>query len=263
MAHGFGAEMTFGLSRFAQRFVSANLAVLMFDYRTFGASDGLPRQLVRPRWQLEDWRAAIAYVRSRRDIDGSRLALWGTSFSGGHVLSLAAADPHVTAIVSQVPYVDPFASAGKLGLGYAMRSFAAAGFDALLSVTTGRAYRVPIYGPPGSWACLPTTESNEQYPLLVPDGSRWQNAVPARALVETLFYRPRSLASRVTCPALVIIAERDSLIPAAAIRKTVASMPAATVIMLPAGHFAIYGECFEEVVQQEVAFLRQHLGVSS
>ena len=55
MAHGFGATRDASLAPYAERFAAAGLAVLLFDYRHFGASDGEPRQLVSVRRQLDDY----------------------------------------------------------------------------------------------------------------------------------------------------------------------------------------------------------------
>jgi dienelactone hydrolase len=92
MAHGFAGERTIRLPTYAERFVQRGLAAYLFDYRSFGDSDGEPRDYVHPHRHVEDWRAAIAHVRSLSQVDGSRLALWGTSFSGGHVIVIAAED---------------------------------------------------------------------------------------------------------------------------------------------------------------------------
>ncbi len=47
------------------------LAAFVFDYRTFGDSDGQPRNLVSPHRQLADWQAAVNHVRAREDVDGA------------------------------------------------------------------------------------------------------------------------------------------------------------------------------------------------
>jgi alpha-beta hydrolase superfamily lysophospholipase len=49
MAHGFATERTFGLQPFVERFIGAGWAVLTFDYRGFGESEGEPRLLVSPK----------------------------------------------------------------------------------------------------------------------------------------------------------------------------------------------------------------------
>ena len=110
MAHGFGAEKTFGLEWYAERFAQNGLAVYVFDYRNFGGSDGQPRNLVEPKRHNEDWINALAHVRRLPQVDPKRIGLWGTSFSGGHVIVTAARDQNVRAIVSQVPFVDGRAS---------------------------------------------------------------------------------------------------------------------------------------------------------
>ena len=79
-AHGWTGVREQRLDAYAERFAGAGLAVLVFDYRRFGASSGEPRQLHDIRRQLADWAAAIAFVRSRAEIDRALVALWGTSF---------------------------------------------------------------------------------------------------------------------------------------------------------------------------------------
>jgi hypothetical protein len=56
-----------GLWAYPERFAAARIAALAFDYRHFGDSDGEPRQLLDIGRQLEDWRAALVFVRSLED----------------------------------------------------------------------------------------------------------------------------------------------------------------------------------------------------
>src|SRR6266513_951351 len=86
LGHGLGATREYGLEPYAHRFADAGIAALVFTYRHFGDSDGEPRQLLDIERQLADWAAAIAYARSLDGIDRERIALWGTSFGGGHVI---------------------------------------------------------------------------------------------------------------------------------------------------------------------------------
>ncbi|MDQ5809115.1 MAG: alpha/beta fold hydrolase, partial [Actinomycetota bacterium] len=106
MAHGFGGTRRDSIDPFAERFAAAGIAALVFDYRHFGESEGEPRQLLDLGLQQEDYRAAIAYVRSRAEVDAARIAVWGTSFSGGHAIHLGARDPSLAAAVAQTPMVD-------------------------------------------------------------------------------------------------------------------------------------------------------------
>ena len=93
---------------YAQSFADAGMAALIIDYRRLGVSDGEPRQHLDPWAQIRDYQNAVSYLESRDDVDSDRLAAWGISYSGGHVLILAAIDPRVKAIVSQIPVVDGY-----------------------------------------------------------------------------------------------------------------------------------------------------------
>src|ERR1019366_378617 len=95
---------------FAQRFAEAGLDALAFDYRHFGASDGEPRQLLSIPSQLEDYAAAIAFARELPGVDPDRIAVWGSSYAGGHVVPVAVADGRVAAVISQVPAMDGVAA---------------------------------------------------------------------------------------------------------------------------------------------------------
>ena len=110
MAHGLGAVKEMRLDAYAEQFAAAGWCVLVFDYRHLGASSGEPRQLLDIDRQLADWRSALAYVRSLPHVDPDRIALWGTSFGGGHALQTAADDRRVAAVVAQCPFTDGPAS---------------------------------------------------------------------------------------------------------------------------------------------------------
>jgi fermentation-respiration switch protein FrsA (DUF1100 family) len=90
MAHGFSATREQRLDAYAERFCAAGIGALLFDYRSFGASGGEPRQVLDIRAQQADYHAAIAYARSLDWVDGDRVAVFGSSFSGGHVLAVGA-----------------------------------------------------------------------------------------------------------------------------------------------------------------------------
>ena len=90
MANGFSGTMDWILPSYAERFAVAGFAVLIFDYRFVGESEGQPRQLIDVKQQREDIRAATHFARRTEGIDPARIALWDTSLGGGHVLHGAA-----------------------------------------------------------------------------------------------------------------------------------------------------------------------------
>jgi fermentation-respiration switch protein FrsA (DUF1100 family) len=93
---------------YARVLAENGIAALVFDYRYMGSSTGEPRQHIDPWLQIEDYRNAISYIETRKDIDSARVGGWGISYSGGHVLILGALDPRVRAVASIVPTVDGY-----------------------------------------------------------------------------------------------------------------------------------------------------------
>lgn len=193
LAHGFAFTREARLDDYARRFVTAGLAVLVFDYRHFGDSDGQPRQLMDIAAQLADWRAAIAFSRSLDGIDGDQVALWGTSFSGGHVAALAAEDSRVAAVISQVPYS---------GLGGRRRLprpvfLARMVIAALRDEARGRLGLAPAFLPlvaePGSDGFAPFVEAGATVAIreLFPAGYAWQNQFTPRVTAAAALSAPR------------------------------------------------------------------------
>jgi len=84
---------------------AAGFAVITFDYRGWGASDGEPGWL-RPAQQREDIHNAITYARTRTDLDTDRLSLWGLGITGGNSAVVAADDERVRGVVLQSPISD-------------------------------------------------------------------------------------------------------------------------------------------------------------
>jgi pimeloyl-ACP methyl ester carboxylesterase len=106
MAHGFSGTRNDGLPDYAKAFCAAGFAVILFDYRHFGASTGEPRQLLDIDRQIDDYRAAVTYARQLDGVDPARIVVWGTSFSGGHVFVLGATDPNIAAVIAQAPFTE-------------------------------------------------------------------------------------------------------------------------------------------------------------
>lgn len=84
--------------RFARYLTGCGYAVLAFDYRGFGFSEGERGRLVPQEW-TEDVRAAVDRVTAHPDLDADRVALLGWGLGGGVVVAEAAYDPRVRAVV--------------------------------------------------------------------------------------------------------------------------------------------------------------------
>ena len=93
---------------YAKAFAEAGINALIFDYRNLGVSDGDNRQHLDPWAQIRDYQNAISFLERHESVDADRIGVWGISYSGGHALVLAATDPRVKSIVSQIPVVDGY-----------------------------------------------------------------------------------------------------------------------------------------------------------
>ena len=262
MAHGFGATRDASLEPYAERFAAAGMHVLLFDYRHFGASDGEPRQLLSVRRQLQDYEAAVHFAHALSGVDANRVAVWGTSFSGGHALVTAATVPGVAAAVCQCPMMDGLAAVMNIlryaGPGQLLRLTGHGLWDAVLA-PFGRAHYVPTVGKPGTLAVMTSDDADEGYRRLAPPGFRFE--VAARIGLTAGLYRPLRYASRVRCPVLVQVCERDSVAPVASAEQAIRLLGShGESVRYPIGHFEPYfGAHFERSVSDQLEFLRRHL----
>lgn len=264
LAHGFGGTVDSGLEPYIDRFATAGLDALAFDYRHFGRSDGEPRQLLSIGRQLEDYAAAIGFARSLDGVDPNRIVVWGSSFSGGHVIPVAATDGRVAAAIAQVPLMDGLAGlvnmARYAGAGQLAR-LTLAGLRDLAASARGRGpVMLPVVGPPGSVAAMSAPDSEPGYRAIA--GPSWGNGVAARVALTTSSYRPGLQADRLPCPILIQIADRDTVAPPKAARDAAwRATGRAEVRTYPIGHFDIYaGAPFERAIADQLHFLRRHVG---
>ncbi len=256
---GFGACKEGRLDAFAEAFVEEGMAALVFDYRHFGSSTGEPRQLVDVKRQHRDWEAAIAHARTLEGIDAERIVLWGSSFSGGHVVCVAARDPRVAAVVAQEPHASGVATLRETG----PRRAALLTLDGLrdqVAALTGRTHCIPIVGPPGSRAAMTTDDAEHGYPAMYPEDFDFRNEVPARFALRLAAYSPLRDAAKVRCPLLVIVAERDGITPTEPARRMAERAPRGELRTYDGSHFDIYrGEAFDWATVEEIRFLVEAL----
>lgn len=262
MGHGLGSVRTMRLDVYAERFAAAGYACLVFDYRHFGESSGMPRQLLDIKKQLHDWKSAIAYARGHDAVDGSRVVLWGTSFGGGHVLAAAAADGHVSAVISQCPFTDGLYSSLAVPPWTSARLVALAVADQVGSFLGREPILVATAGAPGTVALMTSHDAESGYFNLLPaDGAGgFDNHVVARFGLQLLRYFPGRKAATINAPTLFAVCDADSIAPAGRTLKYARQAPQGEIKLYHEGHFDIYvGEPFERVVADQIEFLNRHV----
>jgi fermentation-respiration switch protein FrsA (DUF1100 family) len=250
------------LPQYEQHFAAAGIATMAFDYRYTGASDGQPRQHISTKAQYDDVAAALEHVKSRPEIDGRRIGLWGTSLGGMNVIRVAAARDDVAVAVVQCPIVHGPGAARRLGLLAALRLTPAIAEDLLrLIARRGRRY-VPIVGPPGSLAMVTVAGAESGWNSTVPPGFAFDNRIAAADAVAMVTTSATRHARRIDAPLLVCVCDRENLMDPAYAALVARRAPRGAARHYDSDHFAIYHPpLVASVLADQTAFLQEHLGV--
>lgn len=269
MAHGLGGTKECLLESYAWQFVREGAAVLLFDFRTLGGSEGHPRHWIDPFRQIADYEAALDFARRRY----KRVVLWGSSFSGGQALCVAGRrQSDVHAVIAHAPFLATPRHLEPTGWMFGGLAFMAALDTTLATLSRNRLppVYIPAFGKPGEFAFARSEECPSRHnpnwhsagpfwealPTRLRGG--WQNVLCARMLVRIKRFTPRDELERVECPVLLIGAERDTLIPREFLTSAAKHLRNAQLEWLDCAHFALYVSPFlEQSLELQSAFLRR------
>lgn len=263
MAHGFSAVKEMYLDRFAEAFAAAGLASVVFDNRNFGASDGEPRQEIDPWQQVRDYRDAITYAETLEETDPERIGIWGSSYSGGHVLVVGAIDRRVKCVVGQVPLASGHDNARRL-----IRADHWAGLHEVFAQDrrarmAGQApAMIPVVAEGSAPSALPTPDSwtwfTETGRTRAPS---WKNEVTLRSVEMFTEYEPGSYAGFISpTPLLMVVALGDVLTVAdLALAAYERALEPKRLVTLSGGHFDAYVKDFDAASKPAVEWFTQHL----
>ncbi len=243
--------------RYHEAFTAAGFAVLVFDYRGFGDSEG-DRGLLSPARQLQDLVNAVTYLTTRKDVDPDAIGVFGTGGTGGgNAILLAAASPLIKAAISQVPVAD-----GRDWL-HRMRSEAEwLGFLAGLEqdrkdrAVTGKGRLVH----PREEIMVPTPERRATN-IKADVDDRIPTAISLAAADEILNYRPLEAARTLTTPLMVIGVAGDATTPTdhAEALYEAARGPKQLLMQHHTTHYAAYDRYWEQTTPRMVAWLDRHV----
>ncbi len=240
-----------------EAFTSAGFAVLIFDYRGFGASEG-DRGVLSPACQVDDWRNAISYMRGRADMDADAFAIFGSGGTGGgNAVAVAAAEPDARATISQVPVADGRDWLHRMRAEHEWVAFlASVEADRRARAAGGEGTRVH----PREGIMVETPERRATAVKADVDG-RIPTAVPLAAARGILEYRPLDVADRVR-GLMVIAVEDDAVTPtdhALALYERARS-PKKLVLQRNTTHYAAYKRNAAQVIPLMVGWLRSLVG---
>jgi fermentation-respiration switch protein FrsA (DUF1100 family) len=252
------------LDSFGRRFQGAGFTVLVYDNRHFGDSSGFPRFEVDPIKQIEDYHDAITWVSTLPEVDSDRIAIWGSSYSGGNVIHVGSVDRRIKAVIAQVPFVSGQSNAP--------------GIEPLLDHIIADRVRIRD-GEPGqivkvvadsleeaqsgkSESILPTPDAYEYFVHSDSQG-HWQNKMTLQSLFKLVKNEPRAYVHRISpTPLFMCIAENDLAVdvPTQIATFESAKEPKELLFMPQTGHFDVYsGLAFETNVEAQIKFLKKHL----
>lgn len=260
LAQGFGALWQFGTSNAIHAYVQAGYAVFAFNYRGFGESEGLPRQFINPFQQVEDWCAAIEHIKANTKL-ADKIILWGSSFSGGHVISSAAKVSGISAVLAQVPHCDSRSAFEHVGLKKSLSGL----MHALIGSVTylfRHEHCIAIVAEPNSGAAgLSYLGWKQAYLGMADTNLRWENKVPARCLLSGNGYNPIDTAEQISCPVFIAYGANDQGILMSDVEATAAKIDNCELWKFDGDHFDAYdGGCVNaEVIQRQLDFLAQQL----
>jgi uncharacterized protein len=199
---------------YAQELASNGIAALAIDYRHYGQSEGMPRQLESVETKKADLLAAVSFLRKQAAVLPQGVALLGICTSGGNVIQAAAADPSIAAVVTVAgwfaePSLTPMLYGGVQGVVQLRKQS-----DAALAQyrATGVADTMQTYGMAGSGAAH--AGDHMDYYVNPARGKipAWTNAMAVQSWSSWLGFDPVSAAPQVKVPTMIIHSD-DSAFP--------------------------------------------------
>ena len=268
MAHGTSATVYMVADKYAEAFCRADLAVLLYDHRNFGRSDGEPRQEINAWIQCRGYREAIDFAVTRDEVDPDRIALWGDSYSGGQVIVVGAIDQRVKCIVAQCP---------TFGAEPPPVEATPANFEILTDILSQGDVRG---SPETTMGPMPVVSSDQAGTpsLLKPiqafrwfidyggrAGSRWINSVTRVLPATPVPYHPTLCAPFVRAHTLLMVAPQDEMVQAnySVAKQAYELIPGSKQWYdIAGGHFGLLnypGELFDEASRVQTGFLKNWL----
>lgn len=263
MAHGFSGVKEQYLDKYAQAFAEAGFAALVFDNRNFGASDGAPRQEIDPIQQVRDYRHAVTYAGTLHEVDPDRIGVWGTSFSGGHALMVAATDRRIKCVVAQVPTINgPVAAQRRMRADLVPGLLAAFDADRVARFHGEAPKTMPVVAEDPAMPCaLPGQEAWEFFSGSFEMAPTYRNEVTVRSGEMAREYAPGFWVDKISpTPLLMIVADHDYITPTdLALEAYNAARHPKKLILLKGGHFVPYVAQFEKTSSAATRWFCEHL----
>ncbi|HSD11061.1 MAG TPA: alpha/beta fold hydrolase [Candidatus Binatia bacterium] len=256
LCHGYSGIRSLVLPDYAKRFVAAGYAVLSFDYRGFGGSEG-PKWRIMALEQIDDIRNAITWLEAQAEVDAERIGVWGTSNGGAHAPYVAGVDERVKAAVGQVGYGDGRRLLLDIRTPEERR--------ALMKLLAEDRRRRVLTGSGGAVDCatlLSSAQTRAFFAEALKVAPELYSEIPWASAEKTMEYRPVDVVDRIAPRALLLIgAEKDDLCKFDGYRELYGrAREPKRLVGLPITHYEIYAPPWlDESAQLAIDWFDRHL----
>ena len=254
LTHGLSGIIDLDLAEYAGHFVGAGFACLAYDHRNWGRSAGWPRSETDPWRQVADMREAISFARTLPEVDAERIGIWGTSYAGGHVLTVAGLDRRVKCVVSQVPLIS-----GSRTFDAWVPADKREGFLARISQDRDQRRRGQM--PMKTEAANEGSETAAWVAAKDID-KRYVNEITLRTFDLLRTYEPATFVPQISpTPLMMIIAGDDVTTPTAWQHEAFASAAAPKqLVEIDCRHYDVYMDKLDEAASAALSWFQAHLG---
>ena len=252
---GGPAESNWGM---AGAFADAGLAVLSYDHRGTGYSDGQPRQQFDPWQQCRDLRDVITHLTLREDVDASRLGLWGVSIGGANSMFVAATDRRVRALVSIIPPVSGWSARALQPPETLAELEALIPLDRQAQLRGEPAATIRLHGKPepGRPVMFSDHEGLEFVEKMIHGLPSFRNEITISTLDRLFEMEVRAYAERITAPLLLVLASEDTVAPVEEAREMFERVPEPKeLVEYPGQHYEILSQHFPEIIARTAGWL--------
>ena len=255
MCHGFAGIKEILLPPFAEKFSENGFAVLTFDYRGFGESEGVSGLL--SAWnQVKDIRNAVTFMTSLNEVDSKNIGLWGSSYGGAHAVCISGIDKRVKCACTQLPFGD----GERLILSSKTEEEQQKMLESLnkmllKTVTKNRGLMMPVN------KFLTDKQSAKAYGKYMKQFPHMNIKIPFVTMLETIEYKPENFLSKSNTPIHITGALNDIVNPFTEAQSIYdkANEPK-KLLEVEATHFEIYeGEKFDIVSDSQLNWFNKYL----
>ncbi|KAI4639769.1 hypothetical protein J4E93_009123 [Alternaria ventricosa] len=262
---GFNCVKEMFVPDVAEQFQKNGITALIYDPRTLGLSDGLPRNDIDPARQVSDYSDAVTFVKSLPNVDSSMIGIWGMSFSGVIALSATALDPRIRFCIAICPLLNLEYEASKFP-----KVLAKLQQDRESQLTGNKPLYVPVLTAEGkNPAGMGLGADKEEFDYMVNaktrGAPRHENHTTFQSYYKIKLWQPQGIMRYLDrTPVLMVVPELDQISPPEAQIALHATFPEPKVLHIAPGkgHLDVLsGDDFPMLSDLQAAFVKKIVAV--